>query len=1121
MKYNKIQEILNQHSVSNSKELAKLLLEHLGLKELNYFNYGQNSNLIKSKINDTSKKGIFETDIDDSQYKAAYDIEIKYDPIPAEERFVLPRLFVLKQYNRNNVIWLNKLSQNYEDAPLINFNRPLGFDFISTPDRFLFVISNEDNFKVLELNYECNLNSTQIEILDNIKNVFEYKDKKGIHNHLWKSLSLESVNNKFYKDIIQSFNLLRNHLVAKKLHNDNAVIFTNRLIGRILFCYFLMKKRFISSEYFRMNNLDDNSFYNEVLSKLFFSVLNTPKENRLYHDKESPYLNGGLFESRESDSYDISFPSSFFNQLLTTLADYNWTVDESLSNYEVIAIDPEMLGRIFENLLAEINDNDGSSENARKAKGAFYTPRYIIDFMCKESLRLYLKDNTSKGCHPTVDSLFNSSIHYYTDQRKNLLDDLKPYKKEIIDALEKVTILDPACGSGAFPMGMLQIMLQLYQILDQNINTSELKIKILKNNIYGVDIEPNAIEISRLRAWLSIIVDIDNIEKVKPLPNLEFKFMCCNSLISLHGDMLNNDEFKQNLNKIRSELSSTDNYTDKRKIENKYLKLIENLPVDTQDNSLTTKPLKTFNPFLRDKASDFYENEIMFGIKNGFDLVIGNPPYVSVKDVQHIKDNLVEEFKFCDDLYNHFYFKGFDLLKHNGILNYITSNSFWTIDTKHDLRKKLLENKIIEIAYTANPFTNVVVDTCIIIVKKHNLKDNVAIKWTNRDTQQKVIHPETLYIDSDLYINSINNVLFEPSKLNLQLYNLLHRPTKIIYDRFKNIIKTSKNIDKAKQLLDKYREEELSPGDITLLGLVTDSGQGLATGDNGTSIGVLEGTKEAEDLLSINGRAKMLYDAVKEYKLSKYSEIKSKKEAYDFLNNKSENEIRHIFDNIKNETKNTKLFGKGKLYKIVSQNELADLDLIGEEEKYNGIDASKTYVPYEKGDKGGNQWYKPTPFYIDWSVENVKRLKDRSSGSRWQGYNFFFREGLCYNNVSKMIKARIKWISINDVGSMSIYCSNTLVTNKYITLLLNSALFTKYVNTFLNATMNFQINDARLLPIIIPTQSQLVQCEDIFNEAYEVQKMRFEGVISNKDADDKLLDIRKKHNEIVNLIYNI
>jgi len=788
---NELNNLLHKpFDVANSKNIATYILQLMGLSDFQFI-YTQNT---LKKITDTTKKGMFVDDTEFADRKSAFDIlNNQYNINSKHQQIILPRLFVIKQYSRSNVIWLNKLGINYEDDPLINGFYPLGLDFVVCQGRFLVVISNQDNLRVLELNYAQELNSTQIEILSQWQALFTSEsNKKLLHTSLWNSLNLESVNKKFYIDIIQNFANLKQHLITNNLFDNNqAVIFTNRLIGRLLFCYFLIKKDFIPTEYLELDQQNDNEYYHNKLSQLFFAVLNTPINERSHTDRTTPYLNGGLFERKDTDIANVTFPDNYFSNLFAIFRKYNWTVDESLSNYEVMAIDPEMLGRIFENLLAEINvDNDDSSESARKAKGAFYTPRVIVDYMCKESLRQYLLTNSPEHSHNIINRLLDDSIGYLTDQKRNWTDDIKPYKEQLTNLLDKITVFDPACGSGAFPIGMLQLILHTYERLGDKQKPSNRKIKIIENSIFGADIEPNAIEIARLRAWLSIVVDEDK-QDIEPLPNLDFKFVCCNSLIKLEtkgqSNLADNLGTVEKLQELQHNYFRARTYKTKKDIRQQYHDLIEQ---SRSQNSLFGKSkyleqIESYHPFDTKNVCQFYDNQFMFGIKDGFDVVIGNPPYIDSEQMTKNMNDFRELYKInfkCTvgnwDMFIPFIEHGYNLLNINGVISYIVPNKLIGAKYSSSLKEFMMQFQINTLRdySSVEVFTSADVYPVVFLCEKKPVKDNQNVKMqkmetmelqkTNVDIPNKMfyndIYWDKFFTDSFIEINLIVKLLKQP-----------------------------------------------------------------------------------------------------------------------------------------------------------------------------------------------------------------------------------------------------------------------------------------------------------------------------------------------------------------------
>lgn len=577
-------------------------------------------------------------------------------------------------------------------------------------------------------------------------------------NDLKSRFSLEVVNKEFYKEISQAFTkLISGQLKLPSVPDKSQILseFAVRLIGRVIFCWFLREKKgpdgtaLMPKELLSLEAIEKNpDYYHKVLEPIFFEVLNQPAKSRkdLFYGKpysHIPYLNGGLFSPHKPDDFyerkngdlqsrfhnTLVIPDSWFVELFETLETYNFTIDENTSFDEELSIDPEMLGRIFENLLAEINPETG--ESARKSTGSYYTPRVIVDYMVDESLLLYLKQQTG-----VEENKLRAIISYdLTDDNQYPLDDSE--KQKVIDALEKIKILDPACGSGAFPIGALQKMVFILQQVDpegqlwfkkQIQHTSPeirrvlerefthknfdyiRKLGVIRENIYGIDIQPIATEISRLRCFLTLVVDEridDSLENrgIEPLPNLDFKFVTANSLVALPSSgkqvqfgLFEDSEGISELKEIRDmffNASGSEREMLKLQFVQSQNKMFQKLINEGLRGhaDLTTK-LTSWDPFSH-KASDWFDPEWMFGIKDGFDVVIANPPYIEFKKLspeakKSISNYLSAKGKY--DIYVVFIEFASNMLKTKGVLTFINPTTFMQKDFGQEIRKFIKTN---------------------------------------------------------------------------------------------------------------------------------------------------------------------------------------------------------------------------------------------------------------------------------------------------------------------------------------------------------------------------------------------------------------------------------------------
>ena len=647
---------------------------------------------------------------------AAYDIPNDHPDL------IDLKLFWIKKTTKTNLSWLIGITPNYEDSDANDYkNISIDFIFPESADRLIILIS--DKFKIRSLELKDHVTHTQFEIFSNWKNikVGEQKDiqeaKRLVHSRLWESFNFEPINRAFYLELVESFSLLVHHL-EKSFGRKPAVMFTTRLIGRLLFLWFLKKKNYINKEpgYFDVGGANDQAeYYKSKLEILFFEVLNREISERENGDRSTPYLNGGLFDTNQTDFYkdsNLTFPAGYFSSLFHTLNKYNFTVDESSPEFQHVAIDPEMLGRIFESLLAE-QIEESSGNNKKKATGAFYTPREIVSYMCEETLIEFLKNKIPESSDRDlrIIELVRLPETIFRDQDQNKRRDWKPYFQPIVDALSgsevmsPLTVLDPAVGSGAFPMGMLQLLVKVYGRLDAKYekNISKLKRDILSKSLYGVDIEQTAIEICRLRAWLSIIVDIPEGTDVEPLPNLDFKFACANTLVFLEElnqqSLLSDFGLKDELISIREKYFSTSNKKEKKRLQDSYEKLTHE--ADLFDSKKILQ-LKSYRPFDVSSSSEFYDPELIHGV-NDFDIVIGNPPYV---DSEWMTKTNPKFRKYCSanyetargnwDLFCLFIEKGLLLCKPDGVSSMIVPNKLISAKYADSTRKFIASSSTIK-----------------------------------------------------------------------------------------------------------------------------------------------------------------------------------------------------------------------------------------------------------------------------------------------------------------------------------------------------------------------------------------------------------------------------------------
>ncbi len=631
------------------------------------------------------------------------------------------------------------------------------------------------------------------------------------------AFSVEPLNKQFYIAIQGAFDKLVGanavlELPSTPLKGNRKIYqeFAVRLIGRTIFCWFLKNKKsnagvpLIPENWLSLKAVKNTQgYYHSILEKLFFLALNTTIEDRQKFDLpeehlQIPFLNGGLFEPHPYDyftanrpNYALKIPDTWFQDFFEILERYNFTIDErSMSDAEV-SIDPEMLGTIFENLLAEIDPDTG--ESARKSTGSFYTPREIVDYMVEQSLVQYLKTKTGIEQESKLLMLFkesyNDEIHFDT---KTI--------QQILNALSEVKILDPACGSGAFPMGAVQkIVLALKNLdpdaekwaeiqlkrfhgnseirkkLEQKLQTATSdyarKLGVIQNAIYGVDIQPIATDISKLRSFLSLVIDenIDDTAKnrgIEPLPNLEFKFVTANTLIGLPEEEQQHNIFTDYetvdvLKNLRYEYLQSSGKK-KNEIKERFIKLQKQAfrghhHLFANHESRAYK-IMSWNPF-SNESSRWFDPKWMFGIEK-FDIIIGNPPYVSIRTKsfdKKSKNTYKTKFSLAIgqyDLYVLFLEKSNEILKSQGVLSFIIPTRFLSNETFCEARKFLYEKCRVKIYLNAEmPFESANVEANSLICVKDSKTDFVL-------TNKFIVKKQKVYFQSKIYYNLIQKLPF-------------------------------------------------------------------------------------------------------------------------------------------------------------------------------------------------------------------------------------------------------------------------------------------------------------------------------------------------------------------------
>jgi len=953
------------------------------------------------------------------------------------------------------------------------------------------------------------------------------------------AFSVEKVTSKFFKEFREYFEKTKKEFEKS---NKNTVCpwlksrysgeeykeqvnkFTYNLLGRIIFIYFLQRKGWIENDnnYLRKYVQNENNFklYLNFFRPLFFEIFAKKEKDRAENIKNqyknTPYLNGGLFDKSnleiqlEKENIFILFDDAFIRELILNFFEiYNFTIDENSPNDQEVSIDPEMLGKVFENTLAE---------EERGKKGTFYTPREIVHYMVKKSLLIFLQNETKIE----ENKLFK--LIFY-DENDTL--DLEKEEIRLIDyKLENIKVFDPAVGSGAFPVEMMQILVNLRKKLNVNVgkNISEVSLKkrFIKENIYGVDIDPGAIEIAKLRLWLSLIVDYEKSE-TELLPNLDFQFRLGNSLqekigkIDIFQESNKNelqlswvDDFevtKQQMLRIKDEYYLPGSEEKKKQLKKKFdtlehqiilhhVKILEKrwenearfgritgkdaIKLDKEINSIKQKikdgTYKLFKP-------DFHFSEV-FDRKNkdgdkigGFDIVISNPPY-GVK----VDDDIKKWHKLGNkDSYGVFISTALKrFLKPRGVLSFIVSDTWLTIKTHKQLRKQVLEKQLHNIIRVHQDCFNATVNACIINLTNqiNNNSYIIAADLTNISTRDE--------------IEELRQKLY-----NLKKYIGKYTPKYAIYQYKQTLIKTSPNMPifvcspklfclisssisnkkivdiKGKKIVIKQIKYNGKTIAFVRFGDIAEVRKGIDTGCN-------------KDFLFQNPEARGSYRSIEEYQKYLLTEKDLKKIVDD-------NNLR------------LKIIKKG-FHKTRTEKDF-------DEDLWMG---GRYIIPYDKGGESDTDsgwlpnYYVPTSYYIDWSRGALRELKKRTyrkSGNhkatiRNEGY--WFKKGITFSLTGQYSPTiRINSFALFDNGGSSIFPFYDNKLNKYLSILASKT--GKYLfRNYLDHTVNAQVDEFKEMPIFIKTNNKIV---NLVNEIIQKQKEnpRYDYVNNEQKEIDKLV----------------
>ena len=503
------------------------------------------------------------------------------------------------------------------------------------------------------------------------------------------AFDVEPVTKEFFTEYRRIFEEVEEAITGFGRDKDRKRLYTQRLFNRLMFIAFIQKKGWLKfggdadylaalwKAHLKDDSVSDKNFYRDRLKRLFFDGLNTTNEvNRIGINRggflktligDVPYLNGGLFEDDEDDNDEsIKVPDKATGSILKSLfAKFNFTVTESTPLDVEVAVDPEMLGRIFEELVT-----------GRHESGSYYTPKPIVSFMCREALKGYLETNAAGESKDAIERFVEK--HESNDLHN---------AETVLDALRRVKVCDPACGSGAYLLGMLHELLDLRAALFQSRKLDspsvyQRKLEIIQTNVYGVDIDPFAVNIARLRLWLSLAVDFEG-AKPEPLPNLDYKVEVEDSLLGPNPsgglEMGFRKPLIEEFLRLKAAFLSA-HHGDKRSLKDQ----IEKVKAD----------ISSFTGHKKGQGFDWaVEFAEVFIDDGGFDIALANPPYIRQELIGSVKPKLEKAFPDVymgtADLYCFFYARTLEVLRKGGMLSLISSNKWFRANYGTKLREHI------------------------------------------------------------------------------------------------------------------------------------------------------------------------------------------------------------------------------------------------------------------------------------------------------------------------------------------------------------------------------------------------------------------------------------------------
>ncbi|MHB8394628.1 MAG: Eco57I restriction-modification methylase domain-containing protein [Candidatus Dormibacteria bacterium] len=901
------------------------------------------------------------------------------------------------------------------------------------------------------------------------------------------ALSVEAVTNRFYRGLKPHFEALDaavDALAARRLAVAEGIQIAGghrrvaiRVLTQILFCYFLQRKHLLAGERDYLTSAfsqRSGPFYPTVLEPLFYDTLAVPETQRAASALTAsiPFLNGGLFERRYGDM-SLDLPDQLFDLdagLLGYLNHWTFTVAEETADEVEVAVDPEMLGRIFESLLPDAE---------REQKGTYYTPRPVVQFMCREALvgRLASAEMPEDALRTLLceeDPFTRLREAGHAEESMGLM------LRELDQSLARITVLDPAVGSGAFPLGMLGEIIRLRGIAYEAFHGSPAsaaeihawKLQAIEQSLFGVDIEPIAVELCRLRLWLSLIVELDASHPVPPLPNLEYRTVCADSLVDFVEGIPIQDTRREGqaslftgvdadeVVRLRAEYFQAADPAVKAELRGRLMdaenvllnEWLEGAQAQLRQRPTAQARLDALKAQLR--SPDRVYPVFMPGFsapevwtEGGWDIVIMNPPYVGRKEIpqrygEPVIDALVQHYGQTHDLMILFAERAFQLARPGGMVSMIFNDSIFTSTDANEFRRHLFDQAAVNAMARTKCFEGQAVNGGVIVARK-GLETTRPVRWVEgyqRPVQDfaaasaaldtpagsaEVVEAaagsmEVFSAPRDIFLTLPHRPLYRPSKAAVALSGRFSKTAE--WATFRELagwelLSNTRALEHA--IADRRKSgfyQGLKPGEWVLLGLVTEGGQGLATADDRRFLAAVEDTAAAQEHLEFQERLEKL--------TLQHAVFGAEYQSLLRTHGDREAALLALWS-VHGAKRPVPLpWPRTGTFRIATSADLRQKPLSREEGEH-GIASGPFWVPFEKGDQSqelegddghtsriGSAWTRDNPLVIDWSREAVGLLRRRAASKEsaqkpyFRNEHLWFHTGVTWNSLASYLRAR-------------------------------------------------------------------------------------------------------------------